>query len=120
MKSFAVFTTTLIALVTSNAFAQQPVSKMDMGSMTMGAPSNARPGYAPNTGEIKAINKERQMITLNHGEIKSKTVKMSPMTMSFPVANASTLSHLKVGDHVQFTVENIKGQATITELSEKR
>lgn len=59
-------------------------------------------------GEVQAIDLKNNFITLKHGEIRSKTVEMGPMTMSFPIQKSVTpsASKLKVGDEVEFTVES--------------
>jgi Cu(I)/Ag(I) efflux system protein CusF len=67
-------------------------------------------------GEVKAVDKKYKNITLKHGPIKSKTVEMGPMTMSFPVKDPSLLSNIKVGDKVKFTAENVDNTATVTSL----
>jgi len=69
-----------------------------------------------NEGEVKAVDKANKNITLKHGPIKSKTVEMTAMTMSFPVQQASLLSNVKVGDKVKFNIENVDNVATVTEL----
>jgi Cu(I)/Ag(I) efflux system protein CusF len=67
-------------------------------------------------GEVKGVDKANKNITLKHGPIKSKTIEMGPMTMSFPVQDPSLLSNVKVGDKVRFTAENVNDAATITSL----
>jgi Cu/Ag efflux protein CusF len=71
---------------------------------------------AMSDGEVEAIDKVNKRITLKHGPIKSKTVDMGPMVMSFRVQKTSLLSNVKVGDKVKFTVENVKDKTTVTAL----
>jgi Cu(I)/Ag(I) efflux system periplasmic protein CusF len=71
---------------------------------------------AMNEAQVKAVDKTNKSITLKHGPIKSKTVEMAPMTMSFPVQKESLLSNVKVGDKIKFTIENVENQATVTAL----
>lgn len=52
------------------------------------------------SGEVRRIDKERNKITLRHGEIKS--LEMPPMTMVFTVRDPKLLDALKVGDKVLF------------------
>lgn len=90
---------------------------MDMDHMKMESAEKGSPGaMSINEGEVKAVDKARKKITLKHGPIKSKTVEMGSMTMSFPVESSSLLSSVKVGDKVIFNVENVKNTATVTSL----
>jgi len=68
------------------------------------------------SGEVKAVNKANNSVTLKHGPIKSKTVDMPAMTMTFPVQKPSLLAKVKVGDEVKFDVENVENVATVTSL----
>ena len=62
-------------------------------------------------GEVRKIDMSAKKITLKHGEIKS--LDMPPMTMVFQVKDPAMLAKVKVGDKVQFTVENANGAMTI-------
>jgi Cu(I)/Ag(I) efflux system protein CusF len=90
----------------------------DMKMDCMGSDAGKDPSKATSLsdGEVKAVDKANKNITLKHGPIKSKTVEMGPMTMSFPVTDPSLLSNLKVGDRVKFTAENVNDVATVTSL----
>ena len=68
------------------------------------------------SGEVKAVDKANNSVTLKHGPIKSKTVDMGAMTMTFPVQKPSLLAKVKVGNKVKFNVENVKDTATVTAL----
>lgn len=88
--------------------------KMDcMGKASTKNASNATP---MSTGEVKAIDKANNSITLKHGAIKSKTVEMGAMTMTFPVQNFTLLAKVKVGSKVKFIVENVNDAPTVTAL----
>lgn len=91
---------------------------MDMGNMKMGDTSATASSMAE--GEVKAVDPSEKSITLKRGPIKSKTVEMGPMTMSFPVQQPAQLSNVKVGDKVKFIVENINGTATVTSLQRQK
>lgn len=106
------------ALLSFNTYANSDGMKMDMktGLMEMGAAK----GFATNEAEVKAVDKANKSITLEHGPIQSKSVKMPPMTMTFPVEKAGLLLKVKSGDKVKFTVENKKDQATVTALTVKK
>ncbi len=62
-------------------------------------------------GEVRKIDMSAKKITLKHGEIKS--LDMPPMTMVFQVKDPAILEKVKVGDKVQFTVENANGAMTV-------
>jgi len=68
------------------------------------------------SGEVKAVDKVNNSVTLKHGPIKSKTVEMGAMTMTFPVQKPSLLAKVKVGNKVKFEVENVENIATVTSL----
>ena len=68
------------------------------------------------TGEVKAVDKANKSITLKHGPIKSKSVEMGAMTMTFPVQKPALLAKVKVGNKVKFIVENVNDAATVTAL----
>lgn len=70
-------------------------------------------------GEVKELDKAGKNITLKHGPIKSKTVEMGAMTMTFAVKDVSMLKKVKEGDKVEFQVENVEGRPTVVELSTK-
>ncbi len=65
-------------------------------------------------GEVRKIDLSARKITLKHGEIKS--LDMPPMTMVFQVKDPAMLEKVKVGDKVQFTVENANGVLTVLTL----
>jgi len=62
-------------------------------------------------GEVRKIDVSAKKITLKHGEIKN--LDMPPMTMVFQVKDLAMLEKVKVGDKVQFTVENANGAMTV-------
>lgn len=62
-------------------------------------------------GEVRKIDTGAKKITLKHGEIKN--LDMPPMTMVFQVKDPAMLDKIKVGDKVQFTVENANGAMTV-------
>ncbi|MBF8179166.1 copper-binding protein [Herminiimonas contaminans] len=111
------------SLMAVNVYADQRTMGMDMAGMKMDGmkmdkmPADSMSAMSLSDGVVKAVDKENSNITLKHGRIKSATVEMGPMTMSFPVKEKALLSNVKVGDKVKFTVENIDGTATVTILS---
>lgn len=127
-----------LATLTLNAYADQGGGnkEMGMGSMKMDCSKHmenmkgmegmkmdcmgktgASQSLNTNEGEVKAVDKASKSITLKHGPIKSKTVEMTPMTMSFAVQQPALLSNVKVGDKVKFTIENIDSVPTVTGLN---
>lgn len=69
-------------------------------------------------GEVRAISKEKQRITLKHEEIKN--LKMAGMTMAFAVKDPAMLDQVKVGDKVEFKAVKDKGTLTLIELQVKK
>ncbi|ABR91571.1 Uncharacterized conserved protein [Janthinobacterium sp. Marseille] len=111
----AVFGFSFIAIT---AYAEQGSRGIDMSGMKKDKiPGNPMNTMSLSDGVVNAVEKENSHITLKHGRIKSATVEMGPMTMSFAVKDKGLLSDVKVGDKVKFTVENIDGTATVTVLS---
>ncbi|RZL95880.1 MAG: copper-binding protein [Variovorax sp.] len=63
-------------------------------------------------GEVERVDKERNEVVLNHGDLPN--LGMPAMTMAFNVADKRMLDSLKRGDKVRFNAEIIKGEATVT------
>lgn len=84
-----------------------------IASETSAAPA-ASEAAAMNQGEVRKIDLANQKITLRHGPLVS--LGMPPMTMVFGVQDAALLDGLKVGDKVQFVVEQKGSQFVVTEL----
>jgi Cu(I)/Ag(I) efflux system protein CusF len=123
MKQLAITIAATALLISVSSYAQQShqgMGNMKMDGMKMDQPSTASASTNLTTGEVKAIDQDKKMITLKHGPIKSASVQMSPMTMAFPVEDPAMLKNIKIGDTVQFTVENVKGTATVTVLEQKK
>ncbi len=66
-------------------------------------------------GEVRKIDLSAKKITLKHGEIKN--LDMPPMTMVFQVADPAMLEKVKVGDKVQFSVEEKNGAMTVLTIA---
>ncbi|KAF0249558.1 MAG: hypothetical protein FD167_1039 [bacterium] len=64
-------------------------------------------------GLVKAINTNKQKVTLDHEVIKDY---MEAMTMDFSVAEKTMLESVKVGDKIEFTLKHEAGIDTITEI----
>ncbi|NEX63335.1 copper-binding protein [Noviherbaspirillum galbum] len=91
---------------------------MGMGDMKMGDAKQGATSLA--SGEVKGIDKSGKTITLKHGQIKSESVQMGPMTMTFPVQSPALLKGVKSGDKVKFNVENVNGVAMVTVLEPQK
>lgn len=81
---------------------------------TEGATSSARQAMAQTAGEIRRVDLEGGKVTIKHGEIKN--LEMPPMTMVFVAKDRNQLTHLKVGDKVNFVVVNEAGKFIATEI----
>lgn len=79
-----------------------------------GAAPAASEAAAMSQGEVRKIDVANQKITLRHGPLFN--LGMPPMTMVFGVQDAALLDGLKVGDKVQFVVEQQGSQFVVTEL----
>ena len=67
-------------------------------------------------GIVQTVDRAATKLTLKHGPIKSKTVDMPGMTITFAVENPALLANLDTGDKVSFVVEKVNGTLTVTEL----
>lgn len=103
------------AVFALGAQAQQGHKDMDMNATKTDASKPA--SLAMNEALVQAVDKAGKTVTIKHGPLKSKTVEMPPMTMTFPVENTSLLSTVKTGDKVKVAVDNVKDQPTVTSLT---
>ena len=74
-------------------------------------------GRNVSTGVVQEIDTTGNAITLKHGPIKN--MKMPAMTMSFGVKDPAMLGKVKVGEKVEFTVENVGNAPTVTMIKKK-
>lgn len=115
-KSIAAFSL-MAASISANADEMSGGKGMNMGGMKMNGMGEKSPETVRvNEGEVKAVDQTAKSITLKHGPVKSKTVEMPPMTMTFPVEKDTLLSKVRVGDRVKFNVENVNGTTVVTAL----
>ncbi|SHF40188.1 Copper binding protein CusF [Modicisalibacter ilicicola DSM 19980] len=70
---------------------------------------------AQGQGTVKALDTEKQQITLTHGPIES--LGWPGMTMPFKLADSASMKELSVGDEVRFEVKKSGNDITITEIS---
>jgi Cu/Ag efflux protein CusF len=64
--------------------------------------------------EVQRINNIEGKVTLKHGPLKK--LNMPGMAMDFKVKDPTMLNHIKKGDKVAFTVENVDGELIVTEI----
>lgn len=73
--------------------------------------------YHSGTGVITAIKKDTGEIEIDHQEIKS--LNMPAMKMMFHLKNKGNLEGFKVGDKIDFTIEDDQGKETIVNIYKK-
>lgn len=103
--------------------------KMDMNAaghmkMGMGMSMNANPATPSTTtdtalanGTIKKVDRQTEMLTIEHGELKD--VGMPAMTMAYKAKDAAMVTGVKEGEKVKFRLENLNGTYTITALKKQ-
>jgi Cu/Ag efflux protein CusF len=67
-------------------------------------------------GVIEEVNQEASTIQINHEEIKDY---MPPMSMPYKVKDKSLLEKIKVGDKVDFTVEDSAAGIFVIDLKKQ-
>lgn len=100
----------------SNMKGMEGMQGMKMDCMGKASTKDASNVTSMSSGEVKAVDRVNKTITLKHGPIKSKTVDMRAMTMTFPVQKPELLAKVKAGNKVKFIVENVNDAATVTAL----
>ena len=66
-------------------------------------------------GEVRKLDKAQGKLTLQHGEIQA--LEMPPMTMVYPVKDASLLDKLEVGAAIRFKAEkSANGDFVVTDI----
>lgn len=104
-------------LAASAAVAHAQMSKDDMSSMKMPAPSQ-QAGVMMTDAVVQKIDPAKGLVVLKHGDIPN--LAMPAMTMGFDVADRKMLDALKPGDKVRFHVEVVKGKPTVTQMETAR
>lgn len=93
------------------ACAQSPAPQ---AQGTPAAKAKAKVSSEMYEGQVRRVNKETRRVTLAHGPLKA--FDMPPMTMAFPVKDASQLASLKEGDKVRFALEKSGDDLLITRI----
>jgi len=66
------------------------------------------------SGDVVKVDKPAARITLKHAEVK--TYDMPAMTGAYKVRDPALLDKVQPGDHVQFTLDRVSNQYTITQI----
>ena len=105
----ALFTTTLIALVTLGAAPVQAAGDHAGHGMAMQATASIEMQMVD--GVVKKVDKSAGKVTLSHGPLTN--LNMPAMTMVFRVKDANWLDQMKAGDKIRFMADNVNGAVTI-------
>ena len=105
----ALFTSTLIALVTLGAAPVQAAG--DHAGHGMAMQATASTDMQMVDGVVKKVDKSAGKVTLSHGPLSN--LSMPAMTMVFRVKDANWLDQMKAGDKIRFMADNVNGAVTI-------
>ena len=105
----ALFTSTLIALVTLAAAPVQAAGDHAGHGMAMQATASTEMQMVD--GVVKKVDKSAGKVTLSHGPLTN--LSMPAMTMVFRVKDANWLDQMKAGDKIRFMADNVNGAVTI-------
>ncbi|HRH14473.1 MAG: RND transporter [Desulfovibrionales bacterium GWA2_65_9] len=105
----ALFTSTLIALVTLGAAPVQAAGDHAGHGMAMQATASTEMQMVD--GVVKKVDKSAGKVTLSHGPLTN--LSMPAMTMVFRVKDANWLDQMKAGDKIRFMADNVNGAVTI-------
>ena len=105
----ALFTSTLIALVTLGAAPVQAAGDHAGHGMAMQATASTEMQMVD--GVVKKVDKSAGKVTLSHGPLTN--LDMPAMTMVFRVKDANWLDQMKAGDKIRFMADNVNGAVTI-------
>lgn len=105
----ALFTSTLIALVTLGAAPVQAAGDHAGHGMVMQATASTEMQMVD--GVVKKVDKSAGKVTLSHGPLTN--LSMPAMTMVFRVKDANWLDQMKAGDKIRFMADNVNGAVSI-------
>jgi Cu/Ag efflux protein CusF len=105
----ALFTSTLIALVTLGAAPVQAAGDHAGHGMAMQATASTEMQMVD--GVVKKVDKSAGKVTLSHGPLTN--LSMPAMTMVFRVKDANWFDQMKAGDKIRFMADNVNGAVTI-------
>lgn len=69
-------------------------------------------------GQVTKIDEAQAKITIQHGPIKK--FNMDAMEMIFKAADPAMVKAVKVGDKIDFHVDKVNGQMTVTKLEKAK
>lgn len=102
------------ALSVAAGFTLPAVAQMSHAHGAVAMPMTGSAQSATGAGEVRKIDLENRKVTLKHEAMKD--MGMPAMTMVYPVADASVLRNIKVGDKVRFRAATAGGNTTITDI----
>ncbi len=105
----ALFTSTLIALLTLGAAPVQAAGDHAGHGMAMQATASTEMQMVD--GVVKKVDKSAGKVTLSHGPLTN--LSMPAMTMVFRVKDANWLGQMKAGDKIRFMADNVNGAVTV-------
>ena len=105
----ALFTSTLIALLTLGAAPVQAAGDHAGHGMAMQATASTEMQMVD--GVVKKVDKSAGKVTLSHGPLTN--LSMPAMTMVCRVKDANWLDQMKAGDKIRFMADNVNGAVTI-------
>ena len=91
--------------------------KMDMGVHANTATSSTPADTALADGVVQKVDRQTEMLTIEHGELKD--IGMPAMTMAYKAKDAAMVTGAKEGEKVKFRLENLNGTYTITALKKR-
>jgi Cu(I)/Ag(I) efflux system periplasmic protein CusF len=103
-----------IAMSLAAALALPAAAQMSHAHGAMATQMAPSMGSVTGAGEVRKIEVDKARVTLKHDAMKE--TGMPAMTMVYPVADASLLRSIKVGDKVRFQAASAGGKTTITEI----
>ena len=112
MKKPSITLAITAALITAPVFANP--QQMDPNMPGMAGMHEATPADVQGVGVVKAVDTAKGSITLQHEAIAA--IGWPAMTMPFKVASPGLLTHVKVGDKVQFTFHQASAGSTVTAI----
>jgi len=80
--------------------------------------TNHEQGGQLTEGEVRKVDKDAKKITIRHGPIQN--LDMPAMTMVFQVKDPAMLDRVRVGDKINFAVDKIGGQLSVTRIEPAR
>ena len=105
----ALFTSTLIALVTLGAAPVQAAGDHAGHGMAMQATASTEMQMVD--GVVKKVDKSAGKVTLSHGPLTN--LSMPAMTMVFRVKEAVWLDQMQSGGKIRFVADSVDGTLTI-------